>query len=83
MVNEYNTSQLNPFNFKKLVDVENNMLNGERLRQCSTAFEAPSILNDSSVDIVTKVYDRDAFGSVSICQKGAYKLLIKKTNFPV
>ena len=59
------------------MDVENNMLNGERLRQCSTAFEAPSILNDSSVDIVTKVYDRDAFGSVSICQKGAYKLLGK------
>jgi len=39
LVNEYNTSQLNPFNFKKLVDVENNMLNGERLRQCSTAVQ--------------------------------------------
>ena len=59
-------------------------LKGDKLRQCITDPEAPDVyitLSEKSKEICKKHRDRDAFGSVGICQKGIYTLLRKIIPF--
>ena len=88
ITNEYNTSKLNPINFQELKnsneskEYQNNKDN-QRLRQCKTdseVFQKSLSLSKYGKRISRRPRDRDAFGSVSICQKGIYKLL--KNDIP-
>ena len=88
ITNEYNTSKLNPINFQELKnsneskEYQNNKDN-QRLRQCKTdseVFQKSLSLSQYGKRISRRPRDRDAFGSVSICQKGIYKLL--KNDIP-
>ena len=89
ITNENNTSKLNPINFQELediVEIKGNTKNkaNKRLRQCKTE---PEVLKKSlnlskyGNKISKKHRDRDSFGSVSICQKGVYKLLKNEIPF--
>ncbi len=71
---EYRTSKLCPVCFKELIDInlKQTTKQGDRLRQCQTDCVAPS---DFTLNIASKTRDRDACGSVAICQKGIYTLI--------
>ena len=75
---EFRTSCINPFDFSGWVKVnDTDSQSGDRLRQCATASRASS--GSTLVDnIIAKVRDRDAAGSVSIAQKGFYNLIGNK-----
>ena len=76
-------------NFKELENVnnkstKNNTSNDGRLRQCKTDPEASDVsirLSKNAEKVASKHGDRDAFGSVGICQKGIYNIL--KNPLPV
>jgi len=81
ITNEFRTSKISPMNFKLLENIrkgKNKSSNSDRLRQCTTDPEALDVLknlSDNAKEIANKHRDRDAFGSVAICQKGIYTLL--------
>ena len=68
ITNEYNTSKLSPLNLMEHKKEKDTSL---RLRQCITE-------NEERTDVLkylNKKHDRDALGSVGICQKGFYELI--------
>ena len=76
ITNEFRTSKISPINFKDLTT----SLKGNRIRVCKTNSEVSDVScafsADSNVEVITtKHRDRDAFGSVAICQKGIYSLI--------
>ena len=80
-------------NFKELETVNHKnrkekSQNNDRLRQCKTdpesldkSISALLSLSEETEKIANKHRDRDAFGSVGICQKGIYSLL--KNPIPI
>ena len=77
ITSEFRTSKLCPKEFRELKQIETTK-NGDRLRQCAIEFVAP---NCSNVIRQQPAYDRDALGSVGICQKGFYTLIGKPIPF--
>ena len=79
ITNEFRTSKISPISFQLLKNNKRTKSsNGDRLRQCITDPEAPDVystLSDNAKAIANKHRDRDALGSVGICQKGIYTLL--------
>ena len=75
VTNEFRTSKLHPMSFNELKTEE-----GTRDRQCKTenahCYPNSSVkISQEQVKIHNKIRDRDAFGSVGICQKGFYELI--------
>ncbi len=66
ITNEYNTSKLSPLN---LMEHKKEKDTSSRLRQCITENED----REDVLKYLIKKHDRDALGSVGICQKGFYK----------
>ena len=80
ITSEYKTSKLCPICFLQMETVKStdNNKNGDRLRQCTTE----NVASCRSIDAqMLKPRDRDACGSVGICQKGFYSLLGNPITF--